>query len=125
MIPRKWEWIRDQCVRHGLKDAAKLAGEIDAVLLEWYDVKHTRDWEVFCDDNKMEELADRDRFFFVVKAIKFCVACRVSNMFCCGCSFGKECGECTVHNSLYDRFFSEVVRGFPSELCIICQNGDE
>jgi hypothetical protein len=59
VIPRKWEWVQEQCIRRGFKKAAKLAGEIDAVLLDCYDVKHTRDWEVFCERNKREELVDR------------------------------------------------------------------
>jgi hypothetical protein len=125
VIPRKWEWVQDQCVRHGLKDAAKLAGEIDEVLLDCYDVKHTRDWEAFCERNKMEELGDRDRFFCVVKTTTFCVACQASKMFCVACSFGNECGICNNPNSLYGRFFSEAVRGFPSERIIIGSNWEE
>jgi hypothetical protein len=119
VIPRKWEWVQEQCVRRGVKDAAKLAGKIDAVLLDCYDVEHTRDWEVFCERNKMDELGDRDMVFYVVKAIEFCVACQASNMFCWECSFGKECGECNNPNSLYGRFFSEAARGFPFKPIII------
>jgi hypothetical protein len=125
VIPRKWEWVRDQCVRRGLKDAATLAGEIDQALLDCYDVKHTRDWEVFCESNKMEELGDRDRFFCVVKSIKFCVACQASDMFCGKCSFEKECGTCYTRNSLYHQFFSEAVRGFPCKSIIIDGDREE
>jgi hypothetical protein len=115
MIPRKWEWVRDQCVRRGLKDAAKLAGEIDAALLDCYDVKHTKDWKVFCNSNNMDELATRDAFFYVVKAIKFCVACQASDMFCSKCSFAKNHGKCFNCDSLFDRFHIDAVKGFLSQ----------
>jgi hypothetical protein len=84
VIPRKWEWVQEQCIRRGFKKAAKLAGEIDAVLLDCYDVKHTRDWEVFCERNKREELVDRGSFFCVVKSIKFCVACQATKQIIIG-----------------------------------------
>jgi hypothetical protein len=125
VIPRKWEWVQDQCVRRGLKNAAKLAGEIDVVLLDCYDVKHTRDWEVFCERNKIEELVDRDNFFRVVDSIEFCVACQASNTFCRECSFGKECGKCLDHNSLFARFSSEASRSFPFKPIIIGGDGEE
>jgi hypothetical protein len=125
MIPRKWEWVQEQCVTRGLKEAAKLAGEIDAVLLDCYDVEHTRDWEVFCNSNKMDELVDGDRFFCVVGSMKFCVACQASDRFCWECAFGEKCGKCANCDSLFDRFYLEAVKGVRSKMNITCRDMEE
>lgn len=105
---RKWEWIKEQCLKRGLKEPAKVAGEIDVILLENYDTEHTLKWIMHYKSTYTNtDLVSRSELLGIAADSRYCISCFASDMNCYECRFGNLCGICGDPDSLYKRFFTE------------------
>lgn len=108
---RKWEWIKAQCLMREFGELAKMAEEIDSILVKNYDVEHTPQWIAYNQATKMN--SDPVSYWVLVGIVsdpRFCIACVASAGNCRGCQFAKLSGECGDENSLFGRFFRELER---------------
>lgn len=97
---RKWEYIAKRCDGENKKEAAKIAREIDGVLVELYpDILFTNDWE--------EEYKTFDNMAVphIASGYTYCVACEIHDE-CNKCKFGIKTGMCGCEEtSLYNQWF--------------------
>jgi hypothetical protein len=96
-IPTKWEYIRDHCENSGLKEAAKIADEIDKLLLEVYLTipQTTTMW----DDAYATHLIWYDDIEDIIVARSYCIGCQETDRekTCESCKFYKAGGYALYH----------------------------
>ncbi len=98
-MERKWQLIQRECSERGYAKSAKMAGEIDKILVETYRRKHTPRWR---EDKMWKKPLLHIDVVKIAKSVSYCIGCYYSN--CSHCKFAKKAGKCSTHDSLYSRF---------------------
>jgi len=94
----KWEYIAFRCEKKGFRKSAKIAKQIDKILKELYEERHTVTWK------REYQSLDFKAIYSIAEDSYYCVACVKHDDMCEECKFGELTGICGYDSSLFKRF---------------------
>ena len=110
LIPSKWEFEADECMKLGYALSEGLARDIEAALLDLYGETVTEEWA----DDYEGMIADDievtgDDLIRIACWDGFCIACdRTGSGGCADCNFGNTYGMCKAPGSLFSDFYETL-----------------